>query len=56
VREIWVPEGLHVTQAVRSRGVGGLTGSGHCKPSRSCILAQDLLGFRLQRGQDLPIL
>jgi hypothetical protein len=56
MREIRLPEDLHVTGAVRPRGLGGLTGYGHCKPSRNCILARDLLGFQLQQGQDLPTL
>jgi hypothetical protein len=37
-------------------GPGGLTGSRLCKPSWSCILARDLLGFQLQQGQDFPTL
>jgi hypothetical protein len=40
----------------RPRGLGGLTRYGHCKPSQSCILARDLLGFQLRQGQDLPTL
>jgi hypothetical protein len=51
MREIWLPEDLHITRAVRPGGPGGLTGSRLCKPSRSCILARDLLGFQLLQGQ-----
>jgi hypothetical protein len=54
--EIWLPEGFHVARAVRPRGIGGLTGSRHCKPSWSCILARNLLGLQHQQGQDLPTL
>jgi hypothetical protein len=56
MREIWLPEDLHVTLAVRPGGPGGLTGPGPFKPSWSCILARDLLGLQLQQGQDLPTL
>jgi hypothetical protein len=53
MREIWLPEDLHVTRAVRPGGPGGLTGSEPCKPSWSCILARDFLVLQLQQGQDL---
>jgi hypothetical protein len=49
MREIWLLEDLHVAQVVRPGGPGGLTGSGFCKSSRSCILARDLLDC-LQQG------
>jgi hypothetical protein len=38
------------------RGSTGLTGSGLCKLSWSCILAEDLLGLQLQQGPNLPTL
>jgi hypothetical protein len=56
MREIWLPEDLHVTRAVRPGGPGGLTVSRLCKPSWSCILERDFLGFQLQQRQDLPTL
>jgi hypothetical protein len=56
MREIQLPEDLHVTRAVRPGGPGGLTKSETCKPSWSCILARDLLGLQLRQGQDLPTL
>jgi hypothetical protein len=47
MREIWLPEDLHVTRAVRPGGLGSLTGSELYKLSWSCILARDLLGLQL---------
>jgi hypothetical protein len=56
MREIWLLEDLDVAQADLTGGPGGLTGSGLCKPTWSCILARDLLGLQLQKGQDHPTL
>jgi hypothetical protein len=44
-----------LTQAVRPCGPSGLTRFGLCKPSWSCILAQDLLVLRFYQGKTYPI-